>query len=332
MAEAAPRSLLTPGVEGFPAELLDLPDPPARLHVRGRIAAGERRAAIVGSRAATPYGLGFARRLASDLAGLGFTVVSGLARGIDAAAHVGALEAGGRTIAVLPGGLGAITPPGHTALAARIAERGALISEWPEEYPVLRAMFLRRNRLIAALSLATIVVEAAARSGALSTAAVARRLGRACLAVPGDVDRPTSRGCHALIRSGAAVCETASDVLAAIAAADPPGRRGGRGRRPIPGERRPDARATAASLAQRVAAGAMGCGVGSSQGEGRASAEPAAVLLDVLGARPQSLEALASRAGLPIDETLAALLRMEWSGTIAALPGQRWARRSASGS
>src|SRR6185503_14015424 len=132
----------------------------------------------------------------------GFTVVSGLARGIDAAAHRGALDAGAGTVAVLPGGLDAIAPRHHRGLAEEIATRGGLLTEVAsgEPHP---GHFIRRNRLIAALGAATLVVEAAERSGALSTAAAARRLGRPVLAVPGDVDRATSRGCHALIRAGA---------------------------------------------------------------------------------------------------------------------------------
>ena len=205
------------GAGDYPVGLCDLADAPAALHVLGGpLPALERAVAIVGARAATPYGLGMARRLAADLARLGIVVVSGLARGIDAAAHEGALEAGGRTVAVLPGGLDVIAPAHHAQLARRIRGSGALASEHPAGTRVFRGSFLERNRLIAALSAATVVVEAAERSGALSTATVARRLGRIVLAVPGDIDRATSRGCNALIRSGAGVCEGARDVLAAL--------------------------------------------------------------------------------------------------------------------
>lgn len=172
--------------------------------------------AIVGSRAASPYGVDQAHRLAGDLVRLGFVVVSGLARGIDAAAHRGALAAGGRTVAVIPSGLDQITPPHHRPLADEIAVRGVLLSEWASGGPRGPGVFVQRNRLIAALACATVVVEAAARSGALSTAAAAARLRRPVLAVPGDVDRDTARGCHALLRRGALVCEHAADVLAAI--------------------------------------------------------------------------------------------------------------------
>jgi DNA processing protein len=212
-AAGAAERLIRRGDLDYPAALLDLPHPPPELHLRGALPTGARAVAIVGSRAATRYGVEFAARLGADLARLGVAIVSGLARGIDAAAHRGALEAGGVTVAVLPGGLDAITPAGHAGLAAQIARRGALLSEWPAEQSANAGLFLRRNRLIAALGAATVVVEAAEKSGALATAAVARRLGRPLLAVPGDVDRVTSRGCNRLLRAGAALCEGVSDVL-----------------------------------------------------------------------------------------------------------------------
>jgi DNA processing protein len=208
---------LARGGDAYPAALLGLADPPAALHVRGILPERDRAVAIVGARAATPYGRRIAGTLAGDLARLGFAVVSGLARGIDAAAHLGALEAGGPSVAVLPGGLDAIVPVEHRGLAERLAERGALVSEWASGPPRFRGAFVTRNRIIAALSAATVVVEAGEASGALATAAAARALGRPVLAVPADVDRPTSRGTHALLRSGARLCEEAADVLAALA-------------------------------------------------------------------------------------------------------------------
>lgn len=204
------------GEVGYPAALLDLPDPPRVLFVRGALPERGRAVAVVGSRAATPYGLAQAGALGADLARLGFTVVSGLARGIDGAAHRGALDAGGTSVAVLPGGLDAVTPRHHAELAEALCARGGLLSEQASGPPPFRATFLERNRLIAALSAATVVVEAAARSGALATAACARRLGRPVFAVPGDVDRETSRGTHALIRAGATLCESAGDVLKVV--------------------------------------------------------------------------------------------------------------------
>ena len=204
---------------GYPSGWNDLPDPPAAMFSRGRpLPEPARAVAMVGSRAATPYGLGIARRMAADLAGLGYTVVSGLARGIDAAAHRGALEAGGCTVAVLPSGIDRVTPSHHRALADAIAERGTLVSERAFGGPRFRGEFVRRNRLIAALAGATVVVEAAEASGALTTAEVGRTLGRAVLAVPGDVDRPASRGTHGLIRAGAILCENTGHVIQAIEA------------------------------------------------------------------------------------------------------------------
>ena len=201
------------GEPGYPEALRDLPDAPRVLFVRGALPERTRAVAVVGSRAATPYGLAQAGALGADLARLGYTVVSGLARGIDGAAHRGALEAGGRSVAVLPGGLDAITPRHHAGLAEAMCVRGGLLSERASGPPPFRWTFLERNRLIAALSAATVVVEAAVRSGALATAACARHLDRPVLAVPGDVDRVTSRGAHALIRAGATLCENAGDVL-----------------------------------------------------------------------------------------------------------------------
>lgn len=219
------RSLDALGVRAIPADdpayptaLRDLPDPPSVVFVRGAaLPAVDRAVAIVGARAATPYGAGLATRLATDLARLGVVVVSGLARGIDAAAHRGALAAEGVTVAVLPSGLDCVTPSHHQDLAEQIvAGAGTLMTELAAGGPRFKGEFVKRNRLIAGLCAATIVVEAAEGSGALHTAAFARALGRAVLAVPGDVDRPASRGAHALLREGARMCEDAGDVMRAI--------------------------------------------------------------------------------------------------------------------
>ena len=204
------------GTSGYPDGLGDLPDAPAEVHVRGHIPKRCECVAIVGARAATPYGLRVAGALARDLAAVGLTVVSGLARGIDAAAHRGALEAGGTTVAVLPAGLDHVTPPHHRELANQIAGRGGLFSEYASGPPWGPGAFVRRNRLIAAQSSAVVVVEAGEESGALSTARVARALGRPVFAVPGDIDRPASQGCFALLRDGARLCVSAADVLAVV--------------------------------------------------------------------------------------------------------------------
>jgi DNA processing protein len=276
---------------GFPAGFRDLADPPREIFVRGgELPTVGEAVAIVGSRAASPYGMDQARRLAGDLARIGIVIVSGLARGIDAAAHRGALEAGGRTVAVIPAGLDAITPRHHLALAEAIAERGALVSEWASGPPRGPGVFVQRNRLIAALAAATVVVEAAERSGALSTAAAATRLGRPVLAVPGDVDRETARGCHALLRRGARLCEGAGDVLPAIDQTR---------------AREPGSGATHAAVTP----------------EGR--------ILAALDEVPRTVDALAATSGLGVPEVLSALLALQWAGAAEARPGQRWARSPA---
>jgi len=221
-ADRLPVRAIARGEPDYPAALDDLPDPPARLFVRGTWPPGSRAVAIVGARASTAYGRAQARRMARDLAREGVVVVSGLAYGIDGEAHAGACESGGVTVAVLPGGIERVVPTGHADLARRILGSGAWLSEHPGTMPVQRGMFIRRNRLVAGLAAAVVVVEAAERSGALATAAVARRLGRTVFAVPGDVDRPASRGCHALLREGARVCEHAGDVLRTLEAVPGP--------------------------------------------------------------------------------------------------------------
>ncbi len=172
--------------------------------------------AIVGTRHATRYGIAQAERLAASLVRTGFTVVSGLARGIDAAAHRGAMEAGGRTIAVLASGLLNIYPPEHVKLADEVAEAGYLLSESPPRMPPLSGAFPQRNRIISGLTLGTIVIEAAERSGALITARHAYEQGREVFAVPGPIDSRVSRGPHALIKDGAKLVESIDDVLAEL--------------------------------------------------------------------------------------------------------------------
>jgi len=207
-------TLLRDRDECFPRLLRELPDPPGLLFVRGELLPRDAVAiAIVGSRHATHYGLRQAEKLAGSLALAGFTIVSGLARGIDAAAHRGALAAGGRTIAVLASGVVNIYPPEHEGLAAEIAGSGALISEAPPHALPKGGTFPQRNRIISGLSKGVIVVEAATRSGALITARHALDQGREVFAVPGPVDSRMSRGCHGLIRDGATLVETADDVL-----------------------------------------------------------------------------------------------------------------------
>jgi DNA processing protein len=206
--------VVTEADSSYPRPLRQIHDPPGVLFRRGQPQTQDELAvAIVGTRHATRYGLAQAERLAGSLARTGFTVVSGLARGIDAAAHRGALAAGGRTIAVLASGLLEIYPPEHDRLADEVAAGGYLLSESPPRMIPLSGAFPQRNRIISGLCLGTIVVEAPDRSGALITARHAYEQGREVFAVPGPVDSRVSRGCHALIKDGAKLIESIDDVL-----------------------------------------------------------------------------------------------------------------------
>jgi len=206
--------ILTESHDQFPRMLREIHDPPGVLFVRGSFKGDDAIAVgIVGTRHASQYGLRQAERLAGSLARAGITIVSGLARGIDAAAHRGALAAGGRTLAVLASGVLNVYPPEHDKLAAELVDRGAVLSESPPLLEPLGGMFPQRNRLISGLSLGVIIVEAAQRSGALITARHAMEQGREVFAVPGHVDSRTARGCHQLIRDGARLVESADDVL-----------------------------------------------------------------------------------------------------------------------
>jgi len=205
------------GRDGYPPLLAETPDPPVVLWVSGTVdVLALPSVAIVGSRAASPYGLEVAERFASDLAGCGLAVVSGLARGIDSAAHRGALEGGGPTVAVLGSGPDVIYPPEHARLAKEITERGAVVSELAPGTPPRAFHFPLRNRIISGLSRAVVVVEAAERSGSLITAECALEQGREVMAVPGSVLNGRNAGCHALIRDGAMLADSAIDVVAAL--------------------------------------------------------------------------------------------------------------------
>jgi DNA processing protein len=197
----------------YPSMLAALPDAPVVLYLRGDLQDGRVRLALVGSRRATAYGRQIARELAKELAELGVEIVSGGARGIDTAAHRGALEAGGRTVAVLGCGFAHTYPPENEALFKSIAASGAILSEFAVETAPLAENFPRRNRLISALSAGTIVVEATDKSGSLITAGHALEQGREVMAVPGPVTSEQSRGCHRLIQQGAKLVQTVDDVL-----------------------------------------------------------------------------------------------------------------------
>lgn len=215
--------LLTLGDAHYPAPLLQTADPPLMLYVQGRteVLNHPKMLAIVGSRNPTPQGERNAQQFAQALAHSNVCVVSGLALGIDAAAHNGALDGAGLTVAVVGTGLDTVYPRRHEALAVRIAEHGAIVSEYPLGTPPLAANFPQRNRIISGLSQGTLVVEAAVRSGSLITARLATEQGREVFAIPGSIHAPQSRGCHALIRQGAKLVESAQDILEDLRMAEP---------------------------------------------------------------------------------------------------------------
>jgi DNA processing protein len=201
----------------YPAALAAIRDPPPILWTRGHPESLQwPMVAIVGSRAASPYAIEVARRLARDLALRNVAVVSGMARGVDSAAHLGALDAGGVTVAVFGCGVDVIYPPEHAGLAARICGRGALVSEFPPGAASLPAYFPQRNRIISGLSRAVVIVEAAGKSGSLITARHALDQGREVLAVPGNILGGRNAGAHALLRDGAKIVESADDILEEI--------------------------------------------------------------------------------------------------------------------
>lgn len=297
-AQAAKVEIITRSDPSYPAELLQLDLPPPVLYLRGQLVQRPR-LAVVGSRAATRYGIEAAGSLASELAVAGITIVSGMARGIDAAAHQGALSAvAGRTVAVLGCGVDVPYPRGHRALAARIADRGALVSEFgfgveprPWHFPV-------RNRLIAALSAGTLVVEAAARSGSLITARLALELGREVFAVPGRIFDRKAIGPNTLIRDGATPVQQPRDVLEAL----------------VPARTAEDTGAQSNSPNVIPAPGG-------SAGRIVAALPPGDAI---------SPEDLARALDLPIDRLLSELLELELAGWVRREPGPMF-RRSANG-
>jgi DNA processing protein len=256
------------GRPGYPSLLAQLYDPPAELYVRGDAALlGETAVAIVGARSCSPYGTQIARSLARELAGAGLVVVSGLARGIDGDAHRGTLEAGGQTIAVLGCGIDRDYPRSHTELARRIREHGAVVSEYPPGVEPAPWRFPARNRIIAGLCGATIVVEARERSGALITADFALELGREVFAVPGEITSALSAGTNDLLRQGAAPLLAAGDVLAAL------------GLEPAPRRDRPVSEAAALVLAEVTDAACDADGL--VRATGRSTSEIAAALVEL---------------------------------------------------
>jgi DNA processing protein len=295
--------LLTLADAEYPQALLTLPDPPPVLYAKGRLDVLQSRAvAIVGSRNATPQGAEDARRFARALSDAGLAVVSGLALGIDAAAHRGALDGRAGTIAVIGTGADLVYPAHNHTLAHEIARDGAILSEWPLGTPARSANFPQRNRLIAGLSSGVLIVEAAMRSGSLITARLAAEIGRDVFASPGSIHAPLSQGCHRFIKQGAKLVETPEDVLEEfgfpVAQAPASGRRG-------------KPRAPSASWASaRVPADAL--------------TDDAERVLAALGHAPATLEILAERTDLDGAALQGALLQLELAGLAAALPGGRY--------
>ncbi|HEV8436769.1 MAG TPA: DNA-processing protein DprA [Methylomirabilota bacterium] len=285
----------------YPAQLRDVPDAPEYLHVRGVLVREDALAvAVVGARRATPYGTAFAEDLGGELASRGVTVVSGLARGIDSAAHRGALRAGGRTIAVLGSGVDVIYPPENRRLAAEIEGHGALVSQFAPGTPPLAHHFPARNRVIAGLSLGVVVVEAAEKSGALITARLAAELGREVMAVPGRVTAAQSRGAHALIRDGAALVRDGQDVIDEL-----------------PARWRQCVRPPAAHAAEEPRRGAD-----TAEGVGDAGEERA--LLEAVGEEPVTMDDVIERSGLASGRVAALLVGLELQGRVRQVEGQRF--------
>lgn len=304
--EAVGRShgvLLFLGTHAYPPLLALLEDAPPVIALAGRLEVLERRAVgMVGSRNASANGLHMAERMAEDFAAAGLAVVSGLARGIDAAAHTGALRAG-VTIACIAGGLDHPYPPQNAALQARIAECGVVLTEAPPGTVAQARLFPRRNRLIAGLSLGVVVVEAALRSGSLITAEMAQEAGREVYAVPGSPLDPRARGTNDLIRQGARLAETAAEVIADLPPAPTVGNAAG------PLFRRPRLSEPQTPLA--------------AQEEAPGEAQTAARLLELMGPAPTDIDALIRAAELPTALVMGALLSLEVAGRIETQPGNK---------
>lgn len=286
----------------YPQALLRIPDPPALIYAKGNIALLNRPAiAIVGSRNATVQGLQNAERFAQTLSEAGFTVVSGLALGIDAAAHRGALKVPappgcGSTVGIIGTGLDLVYPARHRALAHQLAEQGCLMSEYPLGTPAIASNFPRRNRLISGLSLGVLVVEAAAQSGSLITARTALEQDRDVFAIPGSIHSPLSKGCHELIRQGARLVESAHDILEELRWESP----------------------QAATLTAQPAALGTPPDPSSDDAPDR--------VLAALGHDPASFDQLAERTALALPAVQTALLQLEMNNQIELLAGGRYRR------
>ncbi len=279
----------------YPGILRRIPGPPMVLYLRGlELPQNEERIAVVGSRSPTPYGLKTARRVAKDLSLAGLGIVSGLALGVDAAGHQGALEAGGRTVAVLGTGVDVVYPRTNRKLLERILENGVLVSEFPLGTPPEPRNFPVRNRIISGLSRAVVVVEAARKSGSLITASMALEQGREVFAVPGSVNTMKSTGCHFLLKHGAALAETAADILEVL------------------------------GLGEAQHAPERPRGAGCAPGPGMSQAEER--IWGLLGDDPVHIDEITRVARIPAGEAMAVLTRMELTGLIEQLPGKFFVR------
>jgi DNA processing protein len=294
-AEAPGQHILTLADAAYPPRLLTTADPPTLIYVLGDPALLARPAlAIVGSRNATPQGLRNAHDFACELSRQGLAIVSGLALGIDAAAHGGALAAKGTTIAVIGTGADRLYPARNRGLAEKIRETGVIVSEFPLGTPATAENFPRRNRIISGLALGVLVVEAATESGSLITARLAGEQGREVFAIPGSIHAPQTRGCHRLIRQGAKLVESARDVLEELGEFASPA-------------------TSVAKTTQAPAATPV-----------NASTDEAAAVLAHLGHDPCPLDELAQRSRLTAERLLPLLLELELAGKLAPLPGNRY--------
>ena len=292
------------GAQDYPRQLAAIPGAPAALYVMGDVSAlNTPQLAVVGARGASPLGRALAREFAEALALAGLTITSGLAAGIDAAGHEGALAAGGRTVAVVGTGLDRVYPRENAALARRIRATGALVSEFPPGTRPRPQNFPRRNRVISGLALGTLVVEAASDSGSLITAERAAHQGREVFAVPGSVRSPLSRGCHSLIRDGAHLVEGPADVLAGLGFS------------------------TSIQRLGFIGKGAPTGGMAPS-GDGAPLDKEYEMLLDALGFEPATIDTLVARSGLSGESIASMLLILELEGRIAPYPGGRYGRIS----
>lgn len=280
--------ILTLADAAYPQRLLETADPPTVLYAKGRTELLNQPAlAVVGSRNATPQGEANAEAFAQTLADAGLTIVSGLALGIDAAAHRGGLRGKGSTVAVIGTGIDRLYPARNQALAHEIAGQGVIVSEFPLGTPALKENFPRRNRIISGLARGCLVVEAAERSGSLITARLAGEQGREVFAIPGSIHSPMSKGCHKLIKQGAKLVDDVRDIFDEL------------------GLEQPEHRSTSAAILHDAESDR---------------------LLNSIGYDPVDLDALTARSGLTAERLYAILLKMELDGVIASLPGGRFQR------